>query len=157
MIDEGYSTNIIESVISTGFGNIVNSYYRVKAVEKFKKQKGFEELLVAFKRVCNIAKEKPQSDLNTKLFKHKSEKILYSSFNKIKKSSSNYIETSDGITKDSDYLKALSSIKTLKQPIDNFFDSVLVMEKDERIRNNRLALLNEVKELFFKISDFSKI
>ena len=156
LLDEGYSNNVIESVISEGVNNIVDSYNRIKALEKFKKQKGFDELAVAFKRVVNIAKDKPKSKLNTRLFKDKSENNLYKSFSDIKKKTDVYFEGRDPVS-EGDYIKALNVIKTLKKPVDDFFDSVLVMDKDLKLQNNRLALLSEIKELFFRISDFSKI
>jgi len=156
LIEEGYSVNVIDSVLSTGFNNIVDCYNRIKAVEKFKKQKDFEELAVAFKRVVNIAKDTPSAQINVKLFKDSSEKNLFKTFTDIKKKSEKYFE-GNNLTKESDYIKALNSIKTLKKPVDEFFDSVMVMDKDEKLKNNRLALLRDIKELFFKISDFSKI
>lgn len=156
MLNEGYSNSVIDSVLSTGFDNIVDSYNRIKAVEKFNKQKGFEELSVAFKRVVNIAKEKPKAKLNTKLFKDKSESNLYKSFSNTQKKTDKYLNNKSS-TSEADYIKALNLIKTLKEPIDFFFDSVMVMDKDRKLKNNRLALLNEIKTLFFKISDFSKI
>ena len=45
----------------------------------------------------------------------------------------------------------------MKRPIDEFFDRVMVMVEDEAIRNNRLALLDEIGQLFLKIADFSKL
>jgi glycyl-tRNA synthetase beta chain len=45
----------------------------------------------------------------------------------------------------------------MRQPVDAFFDGVLVMDKDEGIRKNRLALLREVFSLFLQVADFSKI
>lgn len=156
MLDQGYSNSVIDSVLSTGFDNIVDSYNRIKAVEKFNKQKGFEELSVAFKRVVNIAKEKPKAKLSTKLFKDKSESNLYKSFSNIQKKTDKYLNNKS-LTSEADYIKALNLIKTLKEPIDFFFDSVMVMDKNQKLKKNRLALLNEIKTLFFKISDFSKI
>ena len=156
LLEEGYSNNVIESVISNGIGNIVDSYNKIKALEKFKKQKDFDELAIAFKRVVNIAKDKPKAKLNTKLFKDRSEMNLYKTFNDIKKKTEKYFD-GKGTTVEGDYLKALSSIKTLKKPVDNFFDSVLVMDEDKKLRDNRLALLSEIKDLFFQVSDFSKI
>jgi len=156
LIDDGYTNTVIDSVTSTGFNNIIESYFKIKAVEKFSKQKEFEELAVTFKRVVNIAKEKPAAKLNTKLFKDSSEKNLYKTFSEINKKTKTYFK-SGAITKDTDYIKALNLIKTLKKPVDNFFDSVMVMDKNQNIKNNRLALLGEIKNLFFNISDFSKI
>ena len=156
LVDEGYKNTVVDSVLSTGFSNINESYNKIKAVEKFSKQKEFEELAVTFKRVVNIAKEKPKAKLNAKLFKDSSEKTLYKAFSEITKKTGTYFKQGK-ITKDADYVKALNLIKTLKKPVDDFFDSVMVMDKDEKIKNNRLALLGEIKELFFQISDFSKI
>jgi glycyl-tRNA synthetase beta chain len=45
----------------------------------------------------------------------------------------------------------------MKKPIDEFFDKVMVMVEDEAIRNNRLALLDEIGQLFLRIADFSKL
>jgi len=156
LVDEGYTNTVIDSVLSTGFVNIVDSFGRIKAVEKFKKQKDFEELAVAFKRVVNIAKDTPKTKLNIKLFKDSSEKKLYKTYSEISKGTEKYFE-GKRLNSESDYVKALNSIKTLKKPVDDFFDSVMVMDKNEKIKNNRLALLGKIKELFFQVSDFSKI
>ncbi len=156
MLDEGCSSGVIDSVLSTGFDNVVNCYNKIKAVEEFTKQKGFDELAVAFKRVVNIAKDKPKAEIDSNLFKDKPEKDLYKSFSEIKKKTDKYFDNI-GLASESDFLKALNQIKTLKEPVDNFFDNVMVMDKNEKLKNNRLALLNEIKTLFFQISDFSKI
>ena len=156
LIDEGYTNTVIDSVISTGFNNIIEANNKIKAVENFSKQKDFEELAVTFKRVVNIAKDKPTAKLDAKLFKDSSEKNLHKTFSDISGKTETFFKPGK-ITKDSEYVKALNLIKTLKKPVDDFFDSVMVMDKDEKIKNNRLALLGEIKELFFRISDFSKI
>jgi glycyl-tRNA synthetase beta chain len=48
-------------------------------------------------------------------------------------------------------------MKTLKEPVDKFFDHVLVMDENAELRQNRLSMLWEIRELFFKIADFSKL
>jgi glycyl-tRNA synthetase beta chain len=45
----------------------------------------------------------------------------------------------------------------MKKPIDDFFDKVMVMVEDQKIRNNRVALLNQISQLFLRIADFSKL
>lgn len=156
LVDEGYSVNVIDSVISLDFDNIPNSFNKIKALEKFRKQKGFGELAVAFKRVVNIAKDDPVAEVDANLFRDNSERVLYDNFIDIKNKTDVYFDN-QGITTEKDYTEALNLIKTLKEPVDNFFDNVMVMDKDEKLKNNRLALLSEIKELFFQISDFSKI
>jgi glycyl-tRNA synthetase beta chain len=56
-----------------------------------------------------------------------------------------------------DYEKAFKEVRNLRKPVDLFFDKVLVMEKDESLRRNRLALLAELREMFLRLADFSKV
>jgi len=62
-----------------------------------------------------------------------------------------------GLFAKSDYAGALETMAQLKGVIDGFFDSVLVMDKDESVRRNRLALLTRIQALFSRIADFRKI
>ena len=57
----------------------------------------------------------------------------------------------------SDIEKYILSLEQLNQPIEEFFEKVLVMDKDEKIKTNRLALLNMLKEKFEKVCDFEKL
>ena len=157
MTESGYERNVVESVISAGFDNPLDAYRRINALGKFAKRKDFEALATGFKRVFNIAKTRPSSPLDKKLFKQKEEKDLHRAFTKTRTAVLKKLADSEKAAGQSDYLKALESIKTLSAPIDCFFDAVMVMDKDEKIRDNRLALLNEIKDLFFMIADFSKI
>ena len=53
--------------------------------------------------------------------------------------------------------EALIEMARLRKPVDNFFDTVLVMADDEKIRVNRLSLLENISQLFYRVADFSKI
>ncbi|HEX2244429.1 MAG TPA: DALR anticodon-binding domain-containing protein, partial [Gammaproteobacteria bacterium] len=55
------------------------------------------------------------------------------------------------------YEQALTRLVGLRQPIDRFFDEVLVMADDETIRNNRIALLNQLSRLFLRTADLSRL
>jgi glycyl-tRNA synthetase beta chain len=55
------------------------------------------------------------------------------------------------------YAAALSEMARLREPVDAFFEAVLVMAQDERIRSNRLSLLTSISTLFHDLADFSKI
>jgi len=54
-----------------------------------------------------------------------------------------------------DYAAALSSLASLREPVDNFFDEVMVMAEDDATRNNRLAMLNSLRNLFLRVADIS--
>ena len=56
-----------------------------------------------------------------------------------------------------DYLRALKEISSLREPIDTFFDSVMVMVEEEKVRNNRLALLASISDFIRSIADLSYI
>jgi glycyl-tRNA synthetase beta chain len=78
------------------------------------------------------------------------ERNLYQSFLKAK-------EKIDSLLNKRDYPSALLEMTRMKKPIDEFFEGVMVMVEDETIRNNRLALLNEIGKLFLQIADFSRL
>jgi len=89
-------------------------------------------------------------EINPSLFAESPEQNLYQSFLKAK-------ERIDLHLNKRDYLSALLEMTQMKKPIDDFFDGVMVMVEDEAIRNNRLALLDEIGKVFFRIADFSKL
>ncbi len=105
---------------------------------------------MAFKRVCNIVKEQVTVPVDDKLFQDAAEGTLFQSF----KSASSMVEEK---VVQREYLAALTQIASLKSAVDDFFDKVMVMAEDERVRNNRLALLQEIKSLFRDIADFGKL
>jgi glycyl-tRNA synthetase beta chain len=78
------------------------------------------------------------------------EKNLYQSFLGAKERIELYLNRRD-------YESALLEMTRMKRPIDEFFDQVMVMVEDESIRNNRLALLDEIGKLFLRVADFSKL
>ena len=55
------------------------------------------------------------------------------------------------------YVKALQILSELKGPVDSFFDAVLVMDKDEAVRDNRLAMLGRINDTFTRIADFRQL
>ncbi|WP_462137471.1 DALR anticodon-binding domain-containing protein, partial [Candidatus Mycalebacterium sp.] len=103
-------------------------------------------LAAPFKRVVNILKDGTDRKVNPKLFETAEEKTLWKAVEKIEK-------TPDK----GGYEAHLKLIGSLSKPVDAFFDSVMVMHSDKRIRKNRIALLGHVKDLFFKVGDLSKI
>jgi glycyl-tRNA synthetase beta chain len=89
-------------------------------------------------------------EINSDLFAEAAEHKLYEIFKGLENELNNRIDRGE-------YLDALQAMIALKEPIDIFFDQVLVMEKNEALKNNRLALLSAIGRIFLKIADFSKI
>ncbi|HUT84396.1 MAG TPA: DALR anticodon-binding domain-containing protein, partial [Thermodesulfobacteriota bacterium] len=102
------------------------------------------------KRAMNIIKEDVGVKINPALFEGKAEENLLSAYQEIKRKAEDFL-------KQKDYPACLEEMAKLKGPIDAFFDGVMVMVDDERIRKNRLALLGGITNLFGRIADFSKI
>jgi glycyl-tRNA synthetase beta chain len=153
LAEEGFSKDVIQAVVSISVDNIPDVWNRARAFQNLKTEPDFEPLAVAFKRVVNIIKKvkvfKAQPIKKT-LFEHDSEFALYSAYQAVKDNVSVNLEKGDPG-------QALHEIATLRGPVDAFFDGVLVMAKDTKIRSNRLSLLKHIADLFETIADFSKI
>ncbi len=147
---KGFDTDVINAVLSTEESNLYRAYLKIKAVQQLKENPEFEDIMVAFKRVGNIIPENFEESFNETLLSKEEEKELFKEYVQIKKDIDKLIEKRE-------YKKALSELLRLKPYIDRFFDNVMVMVKDEDIKNNRLSLLKKINDLFRKISDFTKI
>ena len=85
-----------------------------------------------------------------KLLNIEAEQMLFDNINELTK-------VVKPLFKDRDYETALSQLAGLKESVDSFFDDVMVMDDDESIRNNRLALLNQLRNLFLQVADLSHL
>jgi glycyl-tRNA synthetase beta chain len=151
LLDKGYPFDVIEAVVSTSFDELLDVQHRIDALRGAREWKDFESIVIGFKRAINILKGAPyKKELNPSLFSEDAEKNLHQSFLKATEKIDHHLNKRD-------YESSLLEMTQMKQPIDEFFDKVMVMVEDEKIRNNRLALLNEIGQLFLRIADFSKL
>jgi glycyl-tRNA synthetase beta chain len=145
-----YPSDVVEAVVAVSFDNLNEADARMAALAEFRERPDFEPLAVAFKRVCNIVKEGTDIPVDAGLFQDDAERELSRAFDVV-------ASAARGKIGNKDYLAALAEIAGLKSPVDAFFDRVMVMAEDERVRNNRLALLTGIARLFGVIADFSRI
>jgi glycyl-tRNA synthetase beta chain len=151
LLDKGYPFDVIEAAISTSFDELLDVQHRIDALREAKEWQDFQSIVIAFKRAMNILKGASyEKEIHPSILTESSEKNLYQSFLKTKGSIHRHLNKRD-------YPSALLEMTQMKKPIDDFFDQVMVMVEDEAIRNNRLALLDEIGILFLKIADFSKL
>ena len=147
---EGYTPDAVDASLAVGMDDLVDAVARTKALDAFKTRPDFESLATAIKRVVNIIKEPETTPISQELLSGSAEQELFGA-----------LQNTEGLVAGcithSDYDGALEAMSKLKGPIDAFFDSVLVMDKDEAIRRNRLALLTRIHDLFAKVGDFRKI
>jgi glycyl-tRNA synthetase beta chain len=153
LVDDGFSKDTVAAVLAATVDNIPDIWRRTGALEQLKTKPDFEPLAVAFKRVVNIIKKAEAvqtKDPDNALFEHDSEAFLLSAYKQVK----NQIEAD---LANGAYDQALVKITSLRDPVDNFFEGVMVMADDVRVRQNRLALLDKIAALFGKFADFTKI
>jgi glycyl-tRNA synthetase beta chain len=151
--ESGFSKEAIAAVTEISVDHVPNVWRRTAALEALKSRPDFEPLSVAFKRVVNIIKKadpKEGQTIDENLFEDASETALLAQFTEVKTKVTANLE--QGI-----FDQALLDIASLRPAVDAFFEGVLVMAEDDRVRNNRLGLLRAIADLFALVADFSKI
>lgn len=142
---------MIEAVLSLGYDDLVLVKKRISALNANKQNKEFEKLKSALKRIRNILSGKvSKKAVKNNLLKEATEKELNKAYATTEKEFSKYI-------KNGDYAKALETLMLLASTINKFFDDVLVMDKNKKIKENRVALLGNIYLLANEIADFSKL
>jgi glycyl-tRNA synthetase beta chain len=147
---KGISPDAIEAALAVGFDDLVDVQGRARALHDLRSEPGFNSLATAFKRVVNISKSHPAQEIDPGRFEGDVERKLFEVYQTLGQTALEKIARKD-------YPAALKDLSLLRQPVDEFFDGVLVMAEDEKIKNNRLSLLSHISQLFFKIGDFSRI
>jgi glycyl-tRNA synthetase beta chain len=147
---EGLRPDIVEAALSVGIDDLVDAVARVRALAAFTQRPDFESLATAFKRVGNIIKDGEKAPVDPDAFQADVEKALHGAYGE----AAGLVEAR---VASGDYDGALAAVAALREPIDAFFDGVLVMDKDDQVRRNRLALLTAIHDLFNKIADFRKV
>jgi len=140
----------VDAVLAADADHLVVAVQKIEAMEAFKSHEDFQPLAIAFKRVDNILKDFRKGFVDPALFVAGPEKELHESCQAIGEAAIQRIAGGD-------YAGALIHLARLRRPVDAFFDAVLVMAPDEKVRLNRLSLLKEISDLFHRIADFSKI
>lgn len=151
--EEGVSVNAFEAVSAVEPETVADFDRRIRAVLTFVKLPEAEALAAANKRISNILKKSGELATNTiltGLFEGEEETTLYQRISAKKEQVTPMLESFM-------YEETLVALADLREPIDHFFDKVMVMAEEERIRSNRLALLNSLNLLFLGVADISRI
>lgn len=144
---EGARYDIIEAVLTLPEDNLYDLALRVRVLQNLSQTKTLNDLLVAFERCYNLSRDARLTKINPSLFQQKEEKIFYEELIKAEKN----------ISEISDYKIKIKYLASLRKIIDKFFDEVLVMTDEAKIRLNRLSLIKRYAHQCLKIADFSKI
>ena len=150
LADAGIRYDVVDAVFVT-VDDIYGVFLRAQAVNEAVKQ-DMEKTIQAFVRTGNIARkaEDVQAAVEAGLLAEQVEKDLCKAY----ETAASKVEKEVAAQ---DYAGAIATLSQLAAPIDAFFDGVMVMDKDEKIKNNRLGLLKLVDNLICQVADFSKI
>ena len=150
LTNQGIPAEAVEAVISVSFDDPLDCKRRINALMAISGQEAFTVLAGAFKRVINIIKDNGETSVQAALLTEAAEQTLHAAYLAVRQEATPLLAASD-------YEKALGVILKMKEPVDAFFEEVMVMVEDEKLRANRLNLLTAIAQLFLQIGDFSKM
>lgn len=146
-LSEKYRYDVIDAVLESSdpFVDLNDTIKRIALVQELVQKSDFAKLHESANRIIRIIKnETAKGEINPALFVEAAETGLF--------------EAVKGLSAEtSDYAELIKQLEAANPKIEKFFEDVLVMDKDENIKNNRVVLLSHIQKLFAKICDFSKI
>ena len=151
LVSQGAPADLVEAVLAPGLTDVVDLRARLDALVAFRADAAFEPLAEVFKRAINITKgyNGPLA-VSSSLFEHDEERALHAA-------AADVSVRIVAAARDGRYGEAFREMAGLQPLVAAFFDKVLVMAKDETVRNNRLALLKGLSAVFASVADFSKV
>jgi len=145
------ATNTINAVMAREPDSPLDFEQRVKAVHAFGELNEASDLAAANKRISNILKKQSHTDeqtVNSDLLTEKAEQDLHAAIVSIEQDCVSLFDKGD-------YAGGLQKLATLRTPVDNFFEHVMVMSDDLAEQRNRLALLTRLQNLFLRVADIA--
>jgi glycyl-tRNA synthetase beta chain len=152
MLGVGYTSDLVEAILSAGFDHVHELRFRIEQLKKFMIESNeFESLVLTSKRITNILKKQERTlDVDPGLFKEPSEFKLWESYGELKDDILQLMENRK-------YYEALNLVVRLRKPVDELFDEVEILTKDHpQLKDNRVAMLQALAGFFQSIADFSK-
>ncbi len=149
----GLTTEMFAAVMAKRPVSLLDFDARLKAVAAFVKLEPASSLAAANKRISNILKQAgvdKGASIDQSLITEPAETALFESVVKAQKAVAPLMESRD-------YTNVLTTLAALRDPVDGFFDDVMVMTDDAALRNNRLALLAELRAMFLNVADVSRL
>ncbi len=151
--DSDLATETFDAVLARKPASLVDFDRRLAAVQSFIALDEAASLASANKRIANILRQAGGdhgADVNQKLLQDPAEEALYAALGTAG-------DSVRPLLAERQYTEALSALAGLREPVDRFFDDVMVMTDDEALKNNRLALLGNLRALFLDVADISRL
>ncbi len=150
--DRGIQGDTFDAAMGSEFEGLVLPTFdrRVRAIQAFRSRPEASSLAAANKRIANLLSKvegETPSAVDPSMFAHDAEQALFDAVNEKART----LETIEG------FEQKLGALSTLQTVVDRYFDDVLVMDNDDAVRNNRLATLASMRQLFLQIADVSML
>lgn len=142
--------DVIDAVLSADATRVTEIVARAQVLMSAVAHENFKGIVESFNRVNNLAQKATSKEVDTSLFETQAERDLWTAFTAAKQEGQELLERQD-------FARALDRMADLKLSIDAFFDNVMVMVENEKVKVNRLALLASIAAFVFQLADFSKI
>lgn len=142
--------DVVDAIVATREGNFYRALQKAHGLEKIRGEERFQSLVIAFSRAANITRGQKAHGFDPHRFQEEAERELWRAYLKAE----GHIQQ---LLPQHDYSGIIERLIALREPIDRYFDEVLVMAPDAFIRQNRLGFLTKIVELFRTIGDLSKI
>ncbi|UCD48182.1 MAG: glycine--tRNA ligase subunit beta [Deltaproteobacteria bacterium] len=148
---QGSPGDLVDAVLAAGLTDVVDMRAKLSALVTFRQEEAFEPLAEVFKRAINITKGYAGPfDVSEALFEHEEERALH-------KAAGEVSERVHSAARSGKYSEAFREMARLQPLVSAFFGKVLVMAKEETVKNNRLALLKNLSSMFASVADFSRV
>ncbi|MHB8811512.1 MAG: DALR anticodon-binding domain-containing protein, partial [Desulfobulbaceae bacterium] len=149
-IAAGQRPEVVAAAVAAGLADPVDCLARIRALEAIRIREEFPVLAGSFKRIRNIIKDNRETAINETLLAGDEEKTLYATLRRVQ-------EQTRPLLQDLRYEEALAVMLQMKEPVDRFFDKVMVMTDDPAVRQNRLNLLSSLGEVVLQVGDISRM
>ena len=146
----GFRYDIVGAALAPGVDQITDALARVEALDALKSSPQFEPFILMAKRINNIIKGTPAAKVNPDLFAEKEERDLASTLAIVRDNAQPMIVRGD-------HARAQGIIFKLQPVLNTFFDKVLVMAEEKKVRQNRLGLLQSISKMLLTIADYSLV
>jgi glycyl-tRNA synthetase beta chain len=151
--EQHMSHDLFQAVAEVAPDNLADFDQRIKALRDFSQMPEAESLAAANKRIRNILKKSDEqlaTRADSSLFQDEAESVLANKLDEVTPQAQPLFEQGA-------YTEGLKILAGLKEPIDRFFDQVMVMSEDDALRKNRLTLLQQIEGLFLSVADISRL
>ncbi|MBU1027003.1 MAG: glycine--tRNA ligase subunit beta [Candidatus Margulisbacteria bacterium] len=149
LLDKGIRYDVVAAALAQ-FNDILDTVSKAEVMNGLVAQKWFSGIVVSADRICRIAKNAKPGEVNEQLLVDNEEKALFAEYMQVNWAVGEAVNSEN-------WAKAIKALSGLTPAVEAFFEKVLVMHEDEKLKTNRLTLLKALEKLYLRVADFQQI